>query len=391
MGEEEAVRADHNAGGGLQVLGSAPRQPRSASSQRPMDYSGLQQQQQQQQQQLPQHASSSSPARGWSTQLLTPAGQSSLASPVSPFFFPPQPPPPPGLGQANQPRAGLSLNMGSLGVTPPSTHSPIAHPNPQTQQGPFHDQTAHPQHAHLQSIPPHAHAHAHAHSRSSGSTLSVSPITPVSPQNLSSAHLSSQFNFSLDDVPGGGLMPTPEPVVDKRRPSTGSRSNPSTELVVQKSVPRKRSLTNAHPASQTSPQTVHAHSQSHSYAPSPASFPHGLQHPIITTTPSSQPPTSPASPSSSHASHSQSYSVQLSQSQSQQSLSQSSSQYPSQSHSQMDFGTNPSYDDMDGAAQFGLMPDDVSDDDYASSFGCGTGEFPFPEATALAAVTNASL
>lgn len=145
----------------------------------------------------------------------------------------------------------------------------------------------------------------------------VSPITPVSPPNFSPAHLSPQppfqFNFESED---SSLL------LAQRRPSTGSSSS---ELAVEKSVPRKRSLTNTAP-----PPTHHTHAHSHSYGG------HVLPHPIITTTASSPP-----------------------------SISEPSSQGPltpasSQPHNQIDI--NATYEDPDGVAAYS-MPDHADSDD----------------------------
>ena len=73
----------------------------------------------------------------------------------------------------------------------------------------------------------------HLHSHFNESALSVSPMMPVSPQNFSPVHLSTQptFTFDFDDPPGAGLSPDPDPVL-QRRPSTGSHSTSSAELAV---------------------------------------------------------------------------------------------------------------------------------------------------------------
>ncbi|KAI6122634.1 hypothetical protein EDD16DRAFT_745745 [Pisolithus croceorrhizus] len=298
------------------------------------DYPPQQQQQQQQQ---------SSAQRGWPSQ--------SFPTPTSPnpFYFPQTSP---------------------TNATPPTNLNmrPAAH-----QGQAFQDQQLHAQHPLTHPIPHHSHSHSHS---SGSAALSVSPISPVSPGDFSPAHLSAQSNFTFnfpDPAASGGLSPSPDPVLSQRRPSTGSHSTSSTELSVEKSVPRKRSLTSAAPASHTpalATHSMHAHSQSHSgYTTA-----HGHSHPIITTTASSPPPPSPTSPSSSHASHSMS----LSHSHSHTSLSQSPSHPGFQSqHSaqaQLDINANPNpYDDLDGAAPFGIISDDVSDDEYGFPSASGSG------------------
>lgn len=297
------------------------------------DYPPQQQQQQQQQQ--------SSSQRGWPSQPFpTPTSP-------GPFYF-----------QQTSPTNGTpptNLNMR------PATH----------QQGPFQDQQLHAQHPLAHPIPHHSHSHS-----SGSATLSVSPISPVSPGDFSPVHLSTQSNFSFnfpDPSANSGLSPAQDPVLSQRRPSTGSHSTSSAELSVEKSVPRKRSLTSAAPASHApalATHSMHAHSQSHSgYTTA-----HGHSHPIITTTASSPPPPSPTSPSSSHASHS----ISLSHSHSHTSLSQSPSHPGFQSqHStqvQLDINANPNpYDDLDGAAPFGIISDDVSDDEYGLACASGSG------------------
>lgn len=145
----------------------------------------------------------------------------------------------------------------------------------------------------------------------------VSPITPVSPPNFSPAHLSPQppFQFNFEQSEDSSLL------LAQRRPSTGSSSS---ELAVEKSVPRKRSLTNTAP-----PPTHQTHAHSHSYGG------HVLPHPIITTTASSPP-----------------------------SISEPSSQGPltpasSQPQNQIDINA---YDDPDGVAAYS-MPDHADSDD----------------------------
>ena len=202
-----------------------------------------------------------------------------------------------------------SLKMSSLAVTFPTAHSPIGPiSHSQGQQSPFQE---HPHYPHPDAISQHPH-HTHSHSHSNESALSVSPMTPVSPQNFSSAHLSTQptFTFDFDDPPGAGLSPDPDPVF-QRRPSTGSHSTLSAELAVEKSVPQKCNLAGTLPTSHTllaarwSPNAFtllilfkYGHGYTHARA-------HTLPHPIMTTTAlSPPPPASPTSPSSSHASHS---------------------------------------------------------------------------------------
>lgn len=151
----------------------------------------------------------------------------------------------------------------------------------------------------------------------------VSPITPVSPPNFSPAHLSPQpptFQFNFEPTDDSSLL------LAQRRPSTGSHSTSSSELAVEKSVPRKRSLTNTAPP----PPTNHSHGHSHSYGG------HVLPHPIITTTASSPPP-----------------------------ISEPSSQGPltpasSQPSNQIDI--NATYDDPDGITGYS-MPDQADTDD----------------------------
>ncbi|KAG1874452.1 hypothetical protein F4604DRAFT_744773 [Suillus subluteus] len=145
----------------------------------------------------------------------------------------------------------------------------------------------------------------------SPANLGVSPITPVSPSNFSPAHLT------------------------QRRPSTGSHSTSSSELAVEKSVPRKRSLTNTAPP----PPTHHTHAHSHSYGG------HILPHPIITTTASSPP-----------------------------SISEPSSQGPltpasSQPSNQIDI--NATYDDPDGITPYSMADQGDSDDEGAKSSTAG--------------------
>ncbi|KAF9224112.1 hypothetical protein BS17DRAFT_96253 [Gyrodon lividus] len=372
-----------------------------------MDYSDYSQQ--------PQQQSQSSPQRNWPTQLLTPATQQpqstsqqppfpSPASP-SPYFFPGQNQTPqqqqqqqqqPGCQQtspSNDSRptsSALSLNISALSVASPTILSPIG-PH-QAQSGPFHPhqlQSHHPAHP----IPHHPH-HAHSHSHSSGSALSVSPITPVSPLNFSPSHLSSQptFSFNFEDglAPNsgaGGLSPTPDSLLAQRRPSTGSHSTSSSELAIDKSVPRKRSLTNALPVSQSSVlggHSMHHHSHSHSYTPTQqrqAGAHHTHPHPIITTTASSPPPpTSPTSPSSSHPSHSHSHS--LSHSHSHSSLSHSSfsqAHSPQQPHpTRIDINAHPTspYEDIDSAgAGYTVLGDEASEDEFGSGSFTGGGSF----------------
>lgn len=161
----------------------------------------------------------------------------------------------------------------------------------------------------------------------------MSPITPVSPANFSSAHLSPQpppfqFNFDSSDNP----VTDPSLLLAQRRPSTGSHSTSSSELAVEKSVPRKRSLTNT--ASAPPPPAHHAHS--HSYG----GHAHQLPHPIITTTASSPPP--------------------LSEPSSQGPLTPASSQPPTQ----IDINAhNSPYDDPDGVAGYSMADQGESDDD----------------------------
>ncbi|KAI6023336.1 hypothetical protein EDC04DRAFT_3143516, partial [Pisolithus marmoratus] len=302
------------------------------------DYPSQQQQQQQQQ---------SSSQRGWSNQ--------SFPTPTSPqpYYFPQ--------------------------TSPTNNTTPVAtSPTNLNMRTPFQDQQLHAQHPLTHSIPHHTHSHS-----AGSAALSVSPISPVSPGDFSPVHLSPQPNFAFNftDAPAnGGLSPTSDPALSQRRPSTASHSASSTELSVEKSVPRKRSLTSAAPASHTpslATHSMHAHSQSHSgYTQA-----HGHAHPIITTTASSPPPSSPTSPSSSHASHSLSLSHSHSHtSLSQQSISQSPSHPGFQSQqAQLDINANPNpFDDLDGPAAFAIMGDDVSDDEYgfpSTSGGGGTPSF----------------
>ncbi|KAG2137667.1 HSF-type DNA-binding-domain-containing protein [Suillus cothurnatus] len=161
--------------------------------------------------------------------------------------------------------------------------------------------------------------------------LGVSPITPVSPPNFSPAHLSPQppFQFNFESTEDSSLL------LDQRRPSTGSRPTSSSELAVEKSVPRKRSLTNTAPP----PPTHHTHGHSHSYGG------HILPHPIITTTASSPP-----------------------------SISEPSSQGPltpasSQPSNQIDI--NATYDDPDGISAYSMADQGDSDDEGAKSSTAG--------------------
>ncbi|KAI6149670.1 hypothetical protein BKA82DRAFT_919675 [Pisolithus tinctorius] len=290
-----------------------------------MEYTDYPQQQQQQQ---------PSSQRGWPSQ--------SFPTPTSPnpFYFPQTSP-------TNTPVATSPTNLNM-------------------RQGPFQDQQLHTQHPLTHPIPHHTHSHS-----TGSAALSVSPISPVSPGDFSSAHLSPQPNFSFNfdgASPNGALSPTPDSVLSQRRPSTGSHSTSSTELSVEKSVPRKRSLTTAVPTSHST-HSMHAHSQSHSgYTQA-----HGHSHPIITTTASSPPPPSPTSPSSSHASHSISLSHSHSHpSLSQQSISQSPSHPSFQSQTQLDINANSNpYDDLEGS--FGIISDDVSDDEYGFAGASGSG------------------
>ncbi|KAF8840381.1 hypothetical protein BDN67DRAFT_647266 [Paxillus ammoniavirescens] len=351
-----------------------------------------------------QQHSQPSPQRAWPPQLLTPAPPQSQSTPQSqsqqqqpfpspvspgPYYFPSQnhtPQQQPG-GQQTSPTndsrptsSALSLNLSALSVASPTTLSPIG-PH-QAQSVPFHPhqlQSHHP-------IPHHPH-HTHSHSHSSSSVLSVSPITPVSPPSFSPSHLSQPtFSFNFEDglstnAGGGGLSPTPDSLLAQRRPSTGSHSTSSSELVVEKSVPRKRSLTNTLPVSQPLAlgHSMHHHSHSHSYTPTQprqGGAHHTLPHPIITTTASSPPPpTSPTSPSSSHPSHSHSHS--LSHSHSHSSLSHSSlSQAHSSQHphpTQIDINAHPAspYEETDSAgARYTIIGDEGSEDEFGSaSFG----------------------
>lgn len=151
----------------------------------------------------------------------------------------------------------------------------------------------------------------------------ISPITPVSPPNFSPAHLSPQppFQFNFDSTEDSSLL------LAQRRPSTGSHSTSSSELGVEKSVPRKRSLTNTAP-----PPTHHTHAHSHSYG----GHTHVLPHPIITTTASSPPP--------------------LSEPSSQGPLTPASSQPPNQ------IDINATYDDPDGVAGYSMADQDSEDE-----------------------------
>ncbi|KAG9313168.1 HSF-type DNA-binding-domain-containing protein [Chiua virens] len=316
------------------------------------------------------------PQRVWPPHLLTPQQpqptqqQQPFPSPVSAgtYFFPSQSPSQqqqPGAPQTYptadvNPRqtATLSLNLSALSVASPPTLSPIG-PH-QAQPGQFHP---HQLHAHP-SIPHQPH---HAHSHSIPSTSSVSPITPISPSNVPLLSPQPQFTYNFEDA-SSGLSPSPDSLLNQRRPSTGS----SSELAVAKTVPRKRSLTNTLPVSAsagTTAHSMHQHSHSHSYSssqPGQAILP----HPIITTTASSPPlPTSPASSPSSHPSHSHSNS--LSHSHSHSSLSRLHSPQPSLPHLECNPPTSP-YDEIDSAAPFSAIGDDGSEDDYGSpSFSAG--------------------
>ena len=274
-----------------------------------MDYDFAQQQQQQQQQPSPQ----AQHRTHWPPQLLTGSQQSPFPSPVSPspyYYTPSQQSP---QSESRPTSSNLTLNLSSLSVTSPTSLSPI---NPS-----FHSH--------------HPHGHAHHHSQSSG-TLSVSPITPVSPPNFTSSHLSPQpsfqFNFDSSDTPStdSSLL------LAQRRPSTGSHSTSSSELGVEKSIPRKRSLTNT--ASAPPPSAHHAHSHSNSY--SGHAHPHVHPHPIITTTASSPP--------------------SLSELSSQGPLTPASSQPPTQ----IDINAHHSpYDDPDGVAGYSMADQGESDDE----------------------------
>ena len=311
-----------------------------------------------------QQQSQSAPHRGtWPPHLLTPSQQSQqqqqqqpipFPSPVSPadaFFFPAQTPSQSGAPQTSpcpdsrHAPSGLTLNISGLSVASPRSLSPI---------GPHQAQPA--------QLHPHqlAHAHHHSHSHSHSSTSSISgPMTPVSPPSMSFHPLQPQFYFDDSLTSAGGLSPTPDPVLSQRRPSSSHSPSPS-ELAPAKSVPRKRSLTNALPISTSAGSAAHGthqHSQSHSYSSSQS------PHPIITTTESSPPlPTSSASsPSSNPHSHSRS----LSHSHSHSSLSQSHSP-------QLEMSANPTspYDDLDSAGPgFSGLGDEASDDDLCSPSG----------------------
>ncbi|KAH0836803.1 HSF-type DNA-binding-domain-containing protein [Lanmaoa asiatica] len=335
----------------------------------------------------PDYSQSQSSQRVWPPHLLTlPSQQSqssqqqhqqqpvpfpSPVSPAGPYLFPAQSqqqqPGVPQTSPTTDPRpttSGLSLNLSGLSVASPPSLSPIG-PH-QAQPGQFHP---HQLHAH------HSHSH-HSHSHSTGS--SISPITPVSPPNMPLLSPQPQFSFGFDDA-SGGLSPAPDPILSQRRPSTGSHSASSSELAVEKSVPRKRSLTNAHPvapSTATVAHSMHQHSHSHSYSSSQTgqAGQHALPHPIITTTASSPPlPTSPTSPPSSHPTHSHSRS--LSHSHSHSSLSHTSlSQLhsPQRPHPQLEINPNPTspYDEIDSAGpSFGGLGDDGSDDDFGSPSG----------------------
>jgi hypothetical protein len=255
----------------------------------------------------PQQQQSPQQRAHWPPQLLTAQPgpqQSPFPSPVSPspyYYTPSQQSP---QSESRPTSSNLTLNLSTLSVTSPTNLSPI---NP-----PFH-----------------SHHHGHHHSQSSGN-LSVSPITPVSP--FSPSHLSPQpsfqFNFDSSDTPAtdSSLL------LAQRRPSTGSHSASSSELGVEKSVPRKRSLTNT--ASAPAPSVHHGHS--HSYG----GHAHVLPHPIITTTASSPPP--------------------LSEPSSQGPLTPASSQPPAQ----IDINAhNSPYDDPDGVAGYSMADQGESDDD----------------------------
>ena len=307
--------------------------------------------------------SRSSPQRGWPPHLPTPPLQQCqpaqpvpFPSPVSPgtFFFPAQTPQQPQTSPGTASRlttSGLSLNLSGLSVASPPSLSPI---------GPHHTQPAqlHPHQLHAHHSIPHQPHHTHSHSHSSGSPMS--PMTPVSPPSM--PHVSqSQPSYNFDDaIPSlGGLAPAPDPVHSQRRPRTGSRS--SSELAPEKSVPRKRSLTNTLPAGSAA-HGMHQHSQSHSYSSSQT---HALPHPIITTTAASPPlPTSSSSSPSSHPSHSHS----LSHSRSHSSLSQSLSPQH-----------NPPspYEELDSG--FTGIGDDPSDDDSVSPSGSFSASGAFGE------------
>ncbi|KAG8221088.1 hypothetical protein J3R82DRAFT_2606 [Butyriboletus roseoflavus] len=311
---------------------------------------------------------------GHLTSLTTPPSQQqqqvpfpSPVSPAGPYLFQPSQPAASQTSPTADPHptaSGLSLNLSGLSVASPPTHA-------QAQPGQLHP---HPLHAH-HSIP------------------SISPITPTSPQNMPIVSPQLQFSYNFGDpIPSsGGLSPTPDPVLTQRRPSTGSHSATSSELAVEKSVPRKRSLTSTLPVSPsavTATHSMHHHSHSHSYSSPQTTQPgqHPLPHPIITTTASSPPlpPSSTSSPSS-HPSHSHSRS--LSHSLSHSSLSQSHSPQQQRPHPRLEINSNPTspYDEIDSAGPaFSALGDDGSDDDFGSPSGSFSASGPFGNANSKA-------
>ena len=145
--------------------------------------------------------------------------------------------------------------------------------HPRSQQGPFQEHSYPDSHA----ISQHPY-HTHSHSHSSGSTLSVSPMTPIS-QNLPQY---TSYTVTTD------ISPNPDPVL-QRRPSIGSHNTLSAELVVEKSAPRKRGLTGTLPTS-VGEHTMHLRSflfKLHFQWPLLHSRHATLSNPFITTTTSS--------------------------------------------------------------------------------------------------------
>ena len=282
----------------------------------------------------------------WPPHLLTHPGPPSPVSPPGPYLFPAQTSSQPPASPATDPHptaSGLSLNLTGLSVASPPTLSPTG--SHQAQPGQLHPHQLHALHHHHPT---------------------TSPITPTSPQNMPLAQLQFSYNFD-DPIPSAGLSPAPDPVLTQRRPASGSVSS---ELVVEKSVPRKRSLTSTLPVSPSVAHTMHHHSQSHSYSSTQTGQAgQHLPHPIITTTASSPPlPTSSTSSPSSHPSHSHSRS--LSHSLSHSSLSHSPQRQ--RPHPRLEINSNPAspYDEIDSAGPgFSGIGDDGSDDDFGSASG----------------------
>ncbi|KAN0088208.1 HSF-type DNA-binding domain containing protein [Tylopilus felleus] len=325
------------------------------------------------------YSSQSSPQRVCPPHLLTPQQfqsqqQIPFPSPVSPgtYFFPaPQQPGAPQTSPTTDARQTLSLNLSGLSVASPQSLSPVAPHQAQPAQ-------LHPHQLHAHHQLPHQPHHSHSHSHSSASSIS-GPMTPVSPPSLLS--LQPPFSFNFDDG-SASLSPETDSPLAHRRPSTGSHS-PSADLAPEKSVPRKRSLTNTSTSPGTATHSMHQHSQSHSYS---SSQQHSLPHPIITTTGSSPPlPTSSTSSPSSHPSHSHSRSLPHSHSHS--SLSHS----PQHPHPQTEINANPAspYDEIDSAGTgFPGLGDDASDDDLASPSGSFCGGGPFANTNAKSSSTS---